>query len=241
MKTTTVILTAMALTIIMFVARAEIASKAYVDYELSGKMDTVAVDSTPISDSANLVYSGGVAAAIAAAIYDDTKLINRLNKVGADVGKDVSSGNSMEYILDEMARNKAENHGYGSNAIMTTDSNGYIQSTTGSFLTDEHIANNARISLEKLFLPKPSAACQTQGCILMFYNSQYVWEPIMRGDNETVAVTGGVSGLGISQAVTVVTSEAGREGTANASQYLVCQPESRVWSGKTNICFPSEI
>lgn len=39
---------------------ADIASKAYVDVELEGKMDTTTVDASPTENSSNLVSSGGV-------------------------------------------------------------------------------------------------------------------------------------------------------------------------------------
>ncbi|MBP5707898.1 MAG: hypothetical protein J6W79_02795 [Alphaproteobacteria bacterium] len=60
MKKTALLLTGLTLLAFMPNARAEIASKAYVDAELEGKMDTMTVDSTPTYNSSNLVSSGGV-------------------------------------------------------------------------------------------------------------------------------------------------------------------------------------
>lgn len=87
----------MALTIIAIApsARAEIASRAYVDQGLSGKMNTMTVDSTPTSESANLVSSGGVAAAIASAV-SNVDLSSKQDKLGGgnDAGKVVVAGST---------------------------------------------------------------------------------------------------------------------------------------------------
>ncbi len=201
-------------------ARAEIASRAYVDEGLSGKMNTMTIDSEPTVESANLVSSGGVAAAIAAAVtsatYDDTELKNRLD----DVGGEFSSHRSMEDLLNTLARQTTPISGYGTSAIMTTDQYGTIQSKTGSFLTNDNIAGNAKIDIGKLNMPTPPSTCNTQVCMLIFYNNQYVWEPITRDNNETVATTGAVN-------ATPTTTKVETKSTYRKELYgLVCDENS---------------
>ena len=168
-KITTSILTALALIAVVPNARAEIASKAYVD-----ERDNVLLFGTATPDSETLAEyeeNGGIVGAID-------------GKVNSD---DVESiiGNYFDDVVH--VEQEAEN------AIIVTDANGNMSTATGGYITNAKISSSADIELGKLHFPTPPSTCSTTGCMLMFYNNQYVWEPVTRDTNETIATTGAVS------------------------------------------------
>ena len=183
-KTQISLLAVLALIAIAPSANAQIASKEYVDDELAGKMNTMTVDATPTDDSTNLVTSGGVYDAIAAATYDDTVLAGRVTAAEGDIdtiegrmNDFAGAGHTMEHALYALA---IDDSNQMSDSILVTSDNGQIITVQ-------------KLNLKALNFPTPPAACAAQGCMLMFYNNQYVWELVARENNETISTTGSVT------------------------------------------------
>ncbi len=147
-------------------ARAEIASKAYVDvrdkYIISGTTDISGRD------------------------FDDA--LNTLENNGGLVGI-AASANQFEYEKEYIPTIQQGTE----NALVVTDDEGNVQLATGGYITNDKVSSSANIELGKLQFPTPPASCSTKGCMLMFYNNQYVWESVTRDTNETIATTGAVS------------------------------------------------
>ena len=162
MKITPAIMMALSLFAIASNARAEIASKQYVD-EKGNLLIFGEADPKP-SEISNLEEQGGVSGLLS----------------------------TMNNDVIELNRNSISTNQNTTNGIVVTDDDGEIKIATGGYVTNSVISSNANIDLNKLHLPTPPSACNTRGCMLMFYNNQYVWEPVTRDNNETISTTGSV-------------------------------------------------
>ena len=178
MKITTITITmALALITIMPNARAEIASKAYVDdqdtYFLFG--------GEPLDPKyeGHLIESGGIYGVIS-----DTRQV---------VGE-ISTAMTHAVGKEQLSK---------SNALMVTDSGGNISTATGGYITDGNINPSAAIQLGKLAMPTPPQICETKGCMLMYYNGKYVWEVVERDTSETISTAGYVTATATGSNATV--------------------------------------
>lgn len=174
-------------TMLPFVAHAEIASKAYVDD--SDKIMIYGTNNPNADDVSDITNAGGVKGYVDS-LGDDlfnendgaiTELQNTIGDIQNDVS-DLQTG-----VGDAITVNQSLQGGF-----LATDQSGVVNVVTGSFISNDYIAPDAEIALGKLKLPTPPQACSTRGCMLMFYNNQYIWEPVTRDNNETIANAGGV-------------------------------------------------
>ena len=179
MKITTITITmALALITIMPNARAEIASKAYVDdqdtYFLFG--------GEPLDPKyeGDLIEIGGIYGAISNTSQEVRQISTAMTHA---VGKEQLSSKS--------------------NALMVTDSGGNISTATGGYITDGNINPSAAIQLGKLAMPTPPQICETKGCMLMYYNGKYVWEVVERDTSETISTAGYVTATATGSNATV--------------------------------------
>jgi hypothetical protein len=150
-------------------ARAEIASKAYVD---DTAKELIFGTTNPSSNDATF-YEHGI----------DNNIVGGI-RVIADTMAEMGSG--------------VKASGNRANGMLVTDDDGDIQIATGGYITNNNISSSASIDLGKLHMPTPPASCATKGCMLMFYhdshdNPAYVWEPVTRDTNETIAGDGRVT------------------------------------------------
>ena len=169
MKTITAILSALALIVLAPAANAEIASKAYVDDQ-----DKLLLFGTT---TPNPKYEEE--------FWDSGAVYGVMGGISERVGG-VENALTHAVYVEQGGNNKR-------NALMVTNGSGIVSLATGGYLTDGNINPSANIQLGKMLLPTPGAACETRGCMLMYYNGQYVWEAISRETNETVSTTGAVS------------------------------------------------
>ena len=168
-KITPVIMMALVLIAIAPNARAEIASKAYVD----DQNNTIIFGTTEPdeADVERLADHGGVFEYIRSTAETATEAYEKADSVpNRAVGLN-QTGKSGLFI--------AKNAG--------------VRGASGGVIDDSLVSSSAAIQLGKLGFPTPGAECATRGCMLMFYNGQYVWEVVTRDTNETIATTGAVS------------------------------------------------
>ena len=169
-KITTSILTAVALITLVPGARANIASKAYVD-----DRDKILIYGTATPSESQLEhfddYGGSVQRLFDHAVSEANTSYNEAINIGESA---VSEGSQ-------------EQDGF------VTAKSGRIKIASGGIVNDASVSSTAGIQLGKLAFPTPPATCSTRGCMLMFYNNQYIWEPVTREINETVATTGAIS------------------------------------------------
>ena len=216
-KITVTIMAILGMTVFVSDVRAEIASKAYVDETkeqiMMGDNDWVAaaeaqgydVDGTRQTVEAvgvvgTLMEVGAVFQEVQNSVSDLQDTVGDENSgLVADVSDlqdDVSdlqdgvvNGLSGAVNLDQ-GDNRA-------NGALLTNSNGSVVVENGAYVTNAKITSDANIELGKLHFPTPPATCSTRGCMLMFYNGQYIWEPVTRDTQETVATTGAVTATAV--------------------------------------------
>ncbi len=145
----------------------------------AGTVTYTAIDSTPTENSTNLVTSGGVADAIEAAIptIDSTPTANSTNLITSGAVADIGSN----AIAIEQQQ---------PDSFFFINSDGDVRTVSG--IAPQYLQGG--IGLNLLRLPSPPSSCSTNGCMLMFYNNQYVWEPVGRDTNETISTSGAVNG-----------------------------------------------
>ncbi len=206
-KITPAIMIGLALIAIAPNARAEIASKAYVDDRdkilLFGTTDPQILDEEGYSSMAE---NGDVVGAIQSWVYD----------------QGYYDGDSLSWELDD-----AINKNQGVNdAILVTDNTGNVKLATGGYINNAKVASNAAIEMGKIAFPTPPAICETSGCMLMYYGGRYVWETVTRDNNETISTTGSVSAT----ATTGITT-----GNSNVKP-VECAFDEGDWDSSTRQC-----
>ena len=190
-----------------FVARADIASKAYVD-----DRDKIIIYGTanPTQDQESEWedWSGGDGVLGAMRDIDDVAYTNLMNAIyGADSPTEqqlndwgsLSDDNGVLGAIQGLDDEKAD-IGDLENAVgvaqsvhsglLVTDSSGNVQVASEGFIQNQHISDSADIELGKLQFPEPAQACETKGCMLMYYDGKYVWEVVTRDTNESISTTG---------------------------------------------------
>ena len=168
----------------------------------AGTVSYTGIDTTPTANSTNLVSSGGVATALS-----DKAPVSRMDNF-------VGQNRTMEEAVYNVANNAVRKTGQMSNRILVTGNNGSV-------------ATAEKLQLAALNFPTPPADCTTKGCMLMFYNGQYVWEPVTRDSGETISTTGSISATQTTPGVTMSV-------VAGSGEYVCDGPGSAV-SGTT--CF----
>ena len=92
---------------------------------------------------------------------------------------DITRYNGVAGKVNHVAENSLSVNGQLGNMILVTNDDGEIRGINA-------------IKLGFLKFPTPPSECSTRGCMLMFYDDQYVWEPVTRDNNETISTTGAV-------------------------------------------------
>lgn len=156
------------ITMLPFVARAEIASKAYVD-ERDNKL--IFGTTTPDAEAVQSVEeNGGV-----------TGQLHEIETVIFGDGDDEPGllGHISDSLKDAVSATQS------TDGIMMS-SNGDVKVASGPVVDDSLIS--AGITMAKVELPTPPSACETQGCMLMYLDGNYTWEVITRDNSETPTV-----------------------------------------------------
>ena len=172
-KITTVILTGLTLITIAPNARAEIASKQYVD------------------DQTAIMVWGEFADAH---LEDGDSPTERLYDYGGIDGM-LDTLETTEDVADralEAAEQSVSVTGQTYDGFLISDG-GDVKIATGGYITNAKVASNAAIEMGKIALPTPPAVCETSGCMLMYYDGKYVWESVTRNTNESISTTGYVN------------------------------------------------
>jgi hypothetical protein len=177
-KITPAIMMAMALITIAPNARAEIASKAYVD-EQGGLLLHGQPGQLTANDLRDLSENGGISG-----MLDNYVLSEQLD----------------HYPLREETMALSDQ---SADAIVVTDSEGQVKLATGAPINNAKISSDAGIELGKLAFPTPPTICETKGCMLMYYDGKYVWETVTRDTGETIATTGYVSATPVATTTTM--------------------------------------
>lgn len=165
-KTTTAILIGLTLIAIAPTTRAEIASKAYVD-----ERNNTLIFGTTEPDSGmvqSVEQNGGIVGGVT---YLEQK------------------AQEMEVALE----NKVDTQQGLASATLVTGADGKVSLATGGYIRNNDISHFANIELGKLAMPLPGNDCETNGCMLMYYNGKYVWELITRDTNEGIETSGSVN------------------------------------------------
>ena len=184
-KITPAIMIGLALIAIAPNARAEIASKAYVDEK----------ENVLLYNTAN----------------PSSTTVESFNDRVSDYGSLAGMLETMSQYADDGFMDELQNRAYSgvntyqedSNAIIVTNSDGRVAKATGGYITNDKISSSAAIEMGKIAFPTPPASCSTKGCMLMFYNNQYVWEPVTRDTDESIATTGAVNATATTTTVTI--------------------------------------
>ena len=183
-------------------ARAEIASKAYVDEQdnniIFGREDIVGFGYENMDE---LVESGGVMGRVQSteqSVEELNSSVEELNSSVEELNSSISS--RVEDISSEIESVRSSTDSFvGDIENINSDLEQRVktkQNLNNAFLVttgNGDVKLTQKVNLSHLAFPTPPASCSTKGCMLMFYNNNYVWEPVTRDTNETIATTGAVS------------------------------------------------
>ena len=115
----------------------------------------------------------------------DSELVQALDMDGGVVGE-------IDLIVSKVKRKVDTQQGLA-DATLVTGGAGTVSLATGGYIHNNDINNYANIELGKLAMPLPGNDCETNGCMLMYYNGKYVWELITRDTNEGIETSGSVN------------------------------------------------